>query len=173
MSIGNAWAIWWRQGWKTKNKKKMKNIKWWPRCSRSYPKIGHEIVEPIASVSWRIRWRDISCVPSRHQYDKERRNEVQGQDEPSQRDHMLEAFHPYGDHGYVKICLKESLSHRSMVEQLARLHQAGASMLNQEMCSNLRRTRSPSSSLSGMQGKGIILIGFLFYRSHGACWVTG
>ena len=58
-------------------------------------KIGHQRVEPNAS--------DISCVPSRHQHDKERRNEVQGQDEPSQRDHMLEACHPYGDHGYVKI----------------------------------------------------------------------
>ena len=51
---------------------------------------------------------------------KEQRNEVQGQDETSQRDHMLEACHPYGDHGYVKICLKESLSHRSMGEQLDR-----------------------------------------------------
>ena len=84
----------------------MNNIKWWPRCSRSDPKIGHERVEPIASVSWRIRWSDISCVPSRHQHDKERRNDVQVQDEPSRRDHMLEACHPYGVHGYVKICLK-------------------------------------------------------------------
>ena len=65
---------------------------------------------------------------SRHQHDKERRNEVQVQDEPSQKDHMLEACHPYGDHGYVNIFLKESLSHRSMGEQLARLHQARASM---------------------------------------------
>ena len=83
---------------------------------------------------------------------KEQRNEVQGQDEPSQRDHMLEACHPYGDHGYVKICLKESLSHRIMGEQLARLHQARASMHNQERYSNLRRTgtRSSSSSSSGM-----------------------
>ena len=32
-------------------------------------------------------------VPSRHQHDKERRNEVQVQDEPSRRDHMLEACH--------------------------------------------------------------------------------
>ena len=41
----------------------------------------------------------------------ERRNEVQVQDEPSRRDHMLEACHPYGVHGDVKICLKERLSH--------------------------------------------------------------
>ena len=86
---------------------------------------------------------------------KERRNEVQGQgqDEPSQRDHMLEACHPYGDHGYVNIFLKESLSHRSMGEQLARIHQARASMHNQERCTNLRRTRLPSSISSGMRKK--------------------
>jgi hypothetical protein len=34
---------------------------------------------------------------------KLRRNEVQVQDEPSRRDHMLKACHQYGDHGYVKI----------------------------------------------------------------------
>ena len=65
----------------------------------------------MASVTSRIRWSDISCVPSRHQYDKERRNEVQVQDETYRRDHMLEACHPYGDHGYVMIFPKESLSH--------------------------------------------------------------
>ena len=90
-------------------------------------------------------------VPSRHQHDKERRNDVQGQDEPSQRDHILKTCHPYGDHGYVKICLKESLSNRSMGEQIIRLYQARASVLNQERCSNLRRTRSSSSSSSGMR----------------------
>ena len=73
----------------------------------------------------------------KHQHNKERRNEVQVQDEPSRRDHMLEDFHPYGYHRYVKIFLKESLSHMSMGEQLARLHQARASMHNQERCSNL------------------------------------
>ena len=36
---------------------------------------------------------------------------MQVQDESSRRDHMLGACHPYGDHGYVKICLKERLSH--------------------------------------------------------------
>ena len=34
---------------------------------------------------------------------KEEENEVQVQDEPSQIDPMLEACHPYGDHGYMKI----------------------------------------------------------------------
>jgi hypothetical protein len=37
------------------------------------------------------------------------KNEVQVQDEPTRREHMLEACHPYGDHGYVK--LKNKLSH--------------------------------------------------------------
>ena len=39
---------------------------------------------------------------------------------------MLEAWHPHGDHGYMKICLKKSLSHRSMGEQFASLHEASA-----------------------------------------------
>ena len=73
---------------------------------------------------------------------------------------MLEACHLYGDHGDVKTCLKDSLSHRSMGEQFARLHQARASVHNQERWNNA-------------QGKGMILIGFLFYRSHGGCWETG
>ena len=51
---------------------------------------------------------------------------MQVQDEPSLRDHMLEAFHPHGDHGYVKTCPKKSLSHRSMGEQFASLQQASA-----------------------------------------------
>ena len=42
---------------------------------------------------------------------KERRKGVQDQDEPSRRDHMLEACQSHGDHGYVKICPKERLSH--------------------------------------------------------------
>ena len=48
----------------------------------------------MASVPLRIRWSDIHCVPSRHQHNAERRNEVQVQDETSRRDHMLEACYP-------------------------------------------------------------------------------
>src|SRR5664279_6177033 len=52
-----------------------------------------------------------------------------------------------------------------MGEQFASLHQAKR---NQERLSNLRRSRSSSSSSSwNVQGKGMILIGFLFYRSRG------
>src|SRR5664279_4197258 len=52
-----------------------------------------------------------------------------------------------------------------MGEQFASLHQAKR---NQERLSNLRRSRSSSSSSSwNAQGKGMILIGFLFYRSRG------
>ena len=40
---------------------------------------------------------------------------------------MLEAFHHHGDHGYVKTWpKKKSLSHRSMGEQFACLHEASA-----------------------------------------------
>ena len=39
---------------------------------------------------------------------------------------MLEAFHPHGDHGYVKTCPKKRLSHMSMGEQFASLHEASA-----------------------------------------------
>jgi hypothetical protein len=35
---------------------------------------------------------------------EERRNKVKVKHEPSRRDHMLEAFHPYDDHRYMKIC---------------------------------------------------------------------
>ena len=169
MYIGNASAIWWRQGWK--KKKKMKNIKWWPRCSRSDPKFGHDIVGPMVSVSWRILLSDISCVPSRHQHDKERRNEVQVQDKPSWRDHMIEACHPYGDHGYVKICLKESLSHRSMGEQLSGLHQASA--IKKGVPSWGEQDHHHQAQVEYAQCKGMILIAFIFYRSRGASCETG
>ena len=43
-----------------------------PRCySRNYPKIGHVSVELIASMSWRRRLRDHSCLPSRHHPNEE------------------------------------------------------------------------------------------------------
>ena len=64
---------------------------------------------------------------------------------------MLEACHSDGDHGDVKMCLKESPSHRSMGEKFTRLHQERASMHNQERRSNLKRIRLSSSSSSGMR----------------------
>ena len=43
-----------------------------PRCySRNYPKIGHVRVELIASMSWRRRLCDHSCLPSRHHPNEE------------------------------------------------------------------------------------------------------
>ena len=58
--------ICWLQGWKEK-------IKCWPRWySWSYPKIGHVVsVEHIASMSWRRRLCEHSCVPSRHHLNEE------------------------------------------------------------------------------------------------------
>ena len=44
----------------------------WPKCfSRNYPKIGHVWVELIASMSWRRRLCDHSCLPSRHHLNEE------------------------------------------------------------------------------------------------------
>ena len=44
----------------------------WPKCfSRNYPKIGHVWVELIASMSWRRRLCDHSCLPSRHHPNEE------------------------------------------------------------------------------------------------------
>ena len=39
---------------------------------------------------------------------------------------MLEACHPHDDHGYVKTCPKKRLSHSSMGEKFACLHEASA-----------------------------------------------
>jgi hypothetical protein len=49
------------------------------------------------------RWTELSCVSLRDQHNEERRNSVQVEDKPSQRDHELEACHSYGVHGYMKI----------------------------------------------------------------------
>jgi hypothetical protein len=46
----------------------------WPRWySRIYPKIGLVSVELIASMSWRRRLCEHSCLPSRHHLYEERR----------------------------------------------------------------------------------------------------
>jgi len=52
--------ICWLQGWKEK-------IMCWPRrYSWNYPRIGRVRVEHIASMSWRRRLCEHSCLPSRH-----------------------------------------------------------------------------------------------------------
>ena len=43
--------------------------------SKSNLKFAHEIIEPIASMSWSRRWSDISCVSSRHQHNEEEESE--------------------------------------------------------------------------------------------------
>jgi len=54
-----------------------KKSMWWPRCySRGYPKIGHERVEHIASMSWRKGSCDHSCLSSRHHHNEERRKDT-------------------------------------------------------------------------------------------------
>jgi hypothetical protein len=55
---------------------------------------------------------ELSCVPSRNQYNEETRNDTRlishVQDEPSWRDHMVEAFRPFGGDGRVKIFQSEA-----------------------------------------------------------------
>ena len=145
--------MWWCQGW---NKKKKK--------------IGHVMFELISSMSWRRRrWGNTSCASSRHQYNVEWRNVVQDQDEPSRRDHMLDAFHSNEDHGYVKALFeRRGLSHRNMGEQFACLHRAIA--IKKESPSWDEQDRHHLAQVDHAQGKGMILIGFLSYRSrHDSC----
>ena len=44
---------------------------WQRGCSWSYPKIGHVRDEPIASMPWRRRLCEHSCLPSRHHPNEE------------------------------------------------------------------------------------------------------
>jgi hypothetical protein len=58
---------------------------------------------------------------------------------------MLEACHLYFDHGYVKIFLKRV---SPIVEYGGAIRKTSPSKLNQEMWSNLRRSRSSLSTSS-------------------------
>jgi hypothetical protein len=51
---------------------------------------------------------------------------VEVQDEPSQRDHMLEDFRPYCDHGYVKLCPKGVSPIMEYGDQFITIHQVSA-----------------------------------------------
>ena len=80
-------------------------------------------------------------------------------------DFMLEACNPFGDNGQVKMFLREALPSWCMGERYMNLHQAKRKSRKEV---HLKRSRSTSSSSSGMRkGKGMILIGFLFFRSRG------
>ena len=67
--------------------------------------------------------------------------------------------HPYGDHGYVKICLKERLFHSgvwgSKFQVFTKLVQS-RKVLHLEVWN--------------IQGKGLILVGFLSNWSRGVRW---
>ena len=68
------------------------------------------------------------------------------------------------DKGQVKICRSVPLPSWCMGEHVASLHRAEC---NQERWSILRRqNRHHLAQVDYAQGKGMILIGFLFYRSH-------
>ena len=53
--------------------------------SKNNLKFGHEMIEPIASMSWRIRW-SVSCVSSRHQYNEEEGSEEYKDDQDARSD---------------------------------------------------------------------------------------
>ena len=140
-------------------------------CSRSDPNIGQVGIDPMTSMSWIWRWSEPSCVSSRHQHDEEWRNEVQDQDEPSRRDHMLEDCHTYDDHGYGKTCPNKRLSRRSMGEQFASLPLASA--IKKGVPSWGDQDHHHHAQVEYAQDKGMILIGFDFYRSRGISCETG
>ena len=93
-----------------------------------------------------------TCIERKNSYSPWRmtsscdRHQVQVQEEHLE-DLMLEACRPFGDYGQVKICLREALPYWCMGEHYVSLHQAKR---NQERWSNLRRSRSSSSSSSGL-----------------------
>ena len=83
-SFGNWWQSLWTNGCLELYSKDLsvgtswspsvgfKEFIWWPRWySRFYPKIGHVRVELIASMSWRRRLCEHSCLPSRHHPNEE------------------------------------------------------------------------------------------------------
>jgi hypothetical protein len=76
-----------------------------------------------------------------------RRNEVQVQDERTQRDHMLEACHLCGVHVYVNMHQRRA----PVVECEGAIHKTSSSKHNQEGRSILLRSRLSSSISSGMR----------------------
>jgi hypothetical protein len=72
---------------------------------------------------------------------------VQVQDELSQRGHMVEACHPYGDHLYVKMRRRRS---SPIVDYGGAIRNTSSSKHNQERLSALLRSILASSRSSGM-----------------------
>jgi hypothetical protein len=61
---------------------------------------------------------------------------------------MLEAFLPFGDHEYVKMCRRRG---PPVVEYGRAIRKTSLRKHNQEMCSILKHSRTSSSSLNGMR----------------------
>ena len=89
---------------------------------------------------------------------------VQDQDDPTRRDHMLDACHPLGDHGYEKICLKEKLSRSGVWGSKSQVFIKLAQSRKVVQLEEVKTVIFSSSGLCARQR--YILIGFLFYRSH-------
>ena len=122
---------------------------------KEWSEVGQVGVESMASMSWRKRLSELSCVPSRHHHYEDRRNDSRMikskrkfQVEPYRRDHVLEACHPFSNHGCVKMCLKRV---SPIVEYGGAIRKTSPSKRNQERRSILRRSRSSSSSSSGLR----------------------
>ena len=75
------------------------------------------------------------------------------------------------DHGYVKTFRKNRVSHMFMGEQFASLHQSSA--IKKEGPSWDEQDRHHLAQVDHAQGKGMILIGHLSYRSRGGSCETG
>ena len=84
---------------------------------------------------------------------------------------MLKDCHTYDDHGYGKTCPNKRLSRRSMGEQFANLPLASA--IKKGVPSRGDQERHHQAQVEYAQGKGMILIGFTFYRSRSGSCETG
>ena len=79
---------------------------------------------------------------------------------------MLEACHIFDGNGYVKIC-QMRISILSM-EELVEYSSSKSKSAQSRKVFQLERVKIIIIKLKwNTQGKGMILIGFLFYRSHG------
>jgi hypothetical protein len=80
---------------------------------------------------------------------------------------MLEACHLYCDHGYVKICLKSSRVWGSNPQDFTKQAQSRKVVQLEKIKIVINHFKWTA------QGKGMIVLGFLSYRSHGVSCETG
>ena len=76
-----------------------------------------------------------------------------------------------GDNGLVKMCGRVAHSQWSMGEQSTSLHRFNAIKKGGPTWGS--QDRRHLAQVDHVQGKGLLLIGFLFYRSHDCSWETG